>query len=96
MPNPQPSHHVAFVGTHVFNDINTEHRQNKLAAGTVGSPDMGASIKRGLVFGGEDVTPSYSKGIAIAEILVFTGVAHDTATQDIYIDYLANRYGIAV
>jgi hypothetical protein len=96
MPNPQPSHHVAFVGTHVFNDINTEHRQNKLAAGTVGSPDMGASIKRGLVFGGEDATPSYSKGIAIAEILVFTGVAHDTATQDIYIDYLADRYGIVV
>lgn len=89
-----PTLHIPLIFTHVWNGGSSKYRLNKGAEAS-GTQVWGGNITNGWSFGGL-VYPRVNGSPSMwFEMLVFN-TAHNTATQDIYIDYLAARYGVTV
>jgi hypothetical protein len=89
-----PSLHTKYIFTHVWNGANSKYRLNKGAQAS-GAQNWGGNITNGFSFGGAVFPMVAGPPSMWFEMIIFT-TAHDTATQDQYIDYLASRYSVTV
>jgi len=76
----------------VFNGASSSYRLNRLAAG---AGNAGANNPNGFTLGSNTAGAGAFANITAQEVLVYSG-AHDKATQDRVIAYLANRNRIAL
>jgi hypothetical protein len=95
--NPQPVSNQAYIFTCGFlNGVTSYFRKNLEAPNSGINIQCGASIRRGWTWGGENnLSGSAARSIYFPEIIMYEGTR--TAQQETdAINYLANRYGIAV
>jgi hypothetical protein len=95
--NPQPVSNQAYIFTCSFqNGVNSYFRKNLEAPSSGAYVQSGATIRRGFTWGGENnLSGTAARSIYFPEIIMYEGTR--TAQQETdAINYLANRYGIAV